>query len=67
MGNHKKTALLIIDMINRMDFEGAEDLYNNTIDIIDPMLELKHLAKQHDLPVIYVNDNFGMWKETMTS
>ncbi|MGP4073212.1 cysteine hydrolase family protein [Piscibacillus sp. B03] len=62
MGN-QKTALLIIDMINRMDFEGAEDLYNNTVDIVGPMVELKKLAKQEGLPVIYVNDNFGMWKE----
>ncbi|SEQ22747.1 cysteine hydrolase family protein [Piscibacillus halophilus] len=61
--NRKNTALLIIDMINRMDFEGAKDLYENTIEIIEPIKNLIRAAKQKDIPVIYVNDNFGMWKE----
>ncbi|WP_228547594.1 isochorismatase family cysteine hydrolase [Filobacillus milosensis] len=63
MTESKKTALLIIDMINRMDFDGAEDLYENTKEIIDPIINLKRYAQQKDMPVIYVNDNFGMWKE----
>ncbi|MDQ0159575.1 isochorismatase family cysteine hydrolase [Alkalibacillus salilacus] len=57
-------ALLIIDMINRMDFIGAENLYSHTVDIVEPIVELKQLAKQQGIPVIYVNDNFGMWKKS---
>src|SRR5690625_4360096 len=57
------TALIIIDMINKMDFEGAELLLENTRPIVKPILNLKKEAKKKGHPVIFVNDNFELWHE----
>ena len=56
------TALLIIDMINAMDFEGGEALCEQTRGIIEPLVKLKRRARSANVPVIYVNDNFGRWQ-----
>lgn len=61
------TALIIIDMINKLDFEGSEDLLINTEPIIEPLLNLKQNAKKCGVPAIYVNDNFGLWREDLGS
>ncbi|MFB9859664.1 cysteine hydrolase family protein [Salinicoccus siamensis] len=62
-----KTALIMIDIINKMDFEGSENLLENARGIIEPLRELKRQAKENDIPVIYANDNFGLWHEDMNS
>ena len=59
----ENTALILIDMINKMDFEGGEDLLEHTKPIVKPIVNLKKRAKELDIPVIYVNDNFGLWQE----
>ena len=56
-------ALLIIDMINKMDFDGGEELLENTLPMVDCLAELKKRVKKEDLPVIYINDNFGQWQD----
>jgi len=55
-------ALLLIDVINDMEFEGAEALVEQAIPMAHRIAELKRKAKQAGIPVIYVNDNFGRWK-----
>ncbi len=65
MMSQGKSALLIIDMINTFDFQGGEDLYENTMKIVDNIRELKKKAKAARLPVIYVNDNYGLWQDNM--
>jgi nicotinamidase-related amidase len=57
----KKRALLIIDMLNAFDFEGADKLLEATKAIIDPINRLREAARAADLPVIYVNDNYNRW------
>ncbi|SDJ34573.1 cysteine hydrolase family protein [Salimicrobium halophilum] len=57
------TALLLIDFINSMDFEGGENLLENTKDIVPDVKALKQEAKSQNVPVIYVNDNFGLWQD----
>lgn len=59
-----KTALLIIDMFNDFDFEGADNLLKNTEPIVENIIKLKRHFKDQDLPVIYCNDNFGQWKDS---
>ncbi|PBB07077.1 MULTISPECIES: cysteine hydrolase family protein [Salimicrobium] len=58
-----KTALLLIDFINSMDFDGGENLLQNTKEIVPDVKALKQEAKDNDVPVIYVNDNFGLWQD----
>ncbi|GGD06002.1 isochorismatase family cysteine hydrolase [Pontibacillus salipaludis] len=61
-----QTALILIDMVNKMDFEGGEDLLENTLNIVEPLKSLKNQAKEQGLPTIYVNDNFGLWQENVS-
>ncbi len=55
------TALLIIDMINRFDFEGAEALLPKAREAAKVIADLRQEAVKRGHPVIYVNDNFGEW------
>ena len=54
-------ALLIIDMINRFEFEGADVLRSRAGDAAENIITLKAAARASGTPVIYVNDNFGEW------
>jgi nicotinamidase-related amidase len=57
-----RRALVVIDMINRYDFEGAEVLKRNAEAILPTLRGLLERAREADAPVIYVNDNFGDWR-----
>ena len=54
-------ALLIIDMINTLDFPGAEGLRAEIDATADAILSLRDQAEAAGVPVIYVNDNHGQW------
>jgi nicotinamidase-related amidase len=55
-------ALLLIDVINDMDFEGSEALVKQAPAMADRIASLKRRAKSAKVPVIYINDNFGRWQ-----
>ena len=55
-------ALLIIDMINDLEFPEGPDFLAPTLEAADRIADLKRRAKALDIPVIYVNDNFGRWR-----
>lgn len=55
-------ALLLIDVINDMEFEGAEALLEQAVFMAQRIAELKRRAKLAGIPTIYVNDNFGRWQ-----
>jgi len=55
-------ALVLIDVINRMDFEGGGKLVRFAIPMARRLAVLKRRAKSKGIPAIYVNDNFGRWK-----
>ena len=54
-------ALLLIDVVNPMDFDGAENLMPHALRAADAIAALKHRAHVAGIPVIYVNDNYGRW------
>jgi nicotinamidase-related amidase len=56
-----KTALLIIDMINDMDFGKGDDLLAEIDSVGDVVASLRTEAEAAGVPVIFVNDNFGQW------
>lgn len=56
------TALLLIDVINDLDFEGSERMLPDALKAADAISALKSRAKASGIPVIYVNDNFGHWR-----
>jgi nicotinamidase-related amidase len=55
-------ALLLIDVINDLEFEGGEALAEQTMAIAGNLVALRRKAKAAGIPVIYVNDNFGKWR-----
>lgn len=55
-------ALLLIDVINDLDFPGAEEMLEHALPMADRVVELKVRARRAGVPVVYVNDNFGRWR-----
>lgn len=56
------TALLLIDVINDLAFDGGEALLQQALPMAHAIAALKERAKEAGVPVIYVNDNFGHWQ-----
>lgn len=57
-----ETALLLIDVINPIDFEGGERLLRHALPMARALAALKRKTKAARVPVIYANDNFGRWR-----
>jgi len=55
-------ALLLIDVINDLDFPEANQLLRYARPMAKKLSRLKQRAKKAGVPVIYVNDNFGRWQ-----
>jgi nicotinamidase-related amidase len=60
--DHCSVALILIDVINDMEFDGGEALFENALPASRQMAALRRHAKDAGIPVIYVNDNFGKWR-----
>lgn len=56
------TALLLIDLINDLEFEGGAQLLRVALPAAQRIAQLKKRARQAGVPVIYINDNFGKWR-----
>jgi nicotinamidase-related amidase len=57
-----ETALLLIDVINDLEFDGGEKLLAHALPMAAALAQLKRRAKADRIPAIYVNDNFGRWR-----
>lgn len=57
-----EVALLLIDVINDLEFEGGEQLLQHALPMAQNLGTLKRRAHEAHVPVIYVNDNFGRWR-----
>lgn len=55
-------ALLLIDVINDFDFPEGAQLLRYALPAAKRIAKLKSRLKKRGIPVIYVNDNFGMWR-----
>lgn len=55
-------ALLLIDVINDLEFTEGKQLLKYAIPMAKKLVELKKQAKLRGIPSIYVNDNFGRWQ-----
>jgi nicotinamidase-related amidase len=56
------TALLLIDVINDLAFDGAGPLVRAAGPMAMRLAALTRRARHAGVPVIYVNDNFGQWR-----
>ena len=59
---NRGTALLLIDVINDLAFEGSEPLVEQAEAMAGRLATLKQRATKAGVPAIYVNDNFGQWR-----
>lgn len=57
-----RSALLIVDMVNPLDFPGATALLRHARPVATRIARLKQRLKARGVPVIYVNDNFTQWR-----
>jgi nicotinamidase-related amidase len=55
-------ALLLIDVINDLEFPEADQLLPAALLMARRIVSLKRRAEEAGIPVIYVNDNFGRWR-----
>jgi len=60
------TALLLIDVINDLEFPEGEKLLRHALPAARRIAALKQRAIAAGVPVIYVNDNFGKWRSDFT-
>jgi nicotinamidase-related amidase len=56
------TALLLIDVINDLAFDGSEALVEQAEQMAARLARLKRRATQAGVPANYINDNFGQWR-----
>ena len=58
----RQVALLLIDVINDLDFPRSGPLIRAAEKMAEPLARLVERARAAQVPVIYVNDNFGRWQ-----
>jgi nicotinamidase-related amidase len=63
----RSTALLLIDVINGFDFPGCEGLVRAAESAAPRIVALRERCRQAEIPIIYVNDNFGQWRSDFRS
>ena len=56
------TALLLIDVINDLAFDGSEAIVEQAEPMALRLARLKRRATAAGVPAIYINDNFGRWR-----
>jgi nicotinamidase-related amidase len=57
-----RVALVLVDVINDLEFEGGDRLLPQALAMADRIAVLAARARRARVPVIYVNDNFGRWR-----
>jgi nicotinamidase-related amidase len=60
-------ALLLVDVINPVDFPEATRFLRHAIPSARRLVELKARARAAGVPVIYANDNFGRWRSDLNA
>ena len=55
-------ALLIVDMINALDFPEGRAILTPALAVARRIATLKAIFKQKGRPVIYANDHYGQWQ-----
>jgi nicotinamidase-related amidase len=58
-----RSALLIIDMVNALDFPEGPRLLRQALPAARRVARLRRRLKAQGVPVVFVNDNFTHWRE----
>ncbi len=62
-----RVALLIVDMINALEFPGNEELIRESSRLGRNVAGLKRRCRDAGIPAIYVNDNHGKWRSDFSA
>ena len=62
-----EVALLLIDVINDLEFDEGDKLLAHAIPMAERIADLKRTARTANVPVVYVNDNFGRWQSNFNA
>jgi len=65
--DHSDVVLLLIDVINDLEFDTGAELLKHALPMARKIAALKARARENDIPVIYVNDNFGRWRSDLNA
>jgi nicotinamidase-related amidase len=60
--DHSTVALLLLDVVNDLEFPGGERLLRHAVPMARRLARLRTRAKRAGIPVVYVNDNYGRWQ-----
>ena len=60
--DNSPVALLIVDMINDLEFPGGDRLAEQVMPVARRIRDLRRRAKALGIPTVFVNDNFGRWQ-----
>jgi nicotinamidase-related amidase len=60
-------ALLLIDVINDMEFDGGDALFLHALPMSEKLAQLRSRAKRAGVPTIYINDNWGKWHSDLNA
>jgi nicotinamidase-related amidase len=63
--DESEVVLLLIDVVNDLEFEGGERILAQAPLMADRLAALKSRARALGIPVVYVNDNFGRWRSDL--
>jgi len=60
----RKSAVIVVDMLNPYDHEDADRLVDSVEGAIEPIAALVERAVERGVEIIYVNDNYGDWNSS---
>jgi nicotinamidase-related amidase len=67
VAHRSRAALLLIDVINALEFPEGPEILPHALKMARAVARLKARARAAGVPVLYVNDNFGIWKSDFRS
>ncbi len=59
---HSSSVLVLVDFINPLEFDGAEELAPAALIAAQTAARLKANLEAQGIPAIYANDNYGVWR-----
>jgi nicotinamidase-related amidase len=65
--DRSRVALVLIDVINDMEFPGGDKLATRARSMVDKLVALRARARRARVPLIYANDNFGRWRSDFSA
>jgi nicotinamidase-related amidase len=63
-GRSGGTALVLVDMLNPYEHPEADRLAERVAKALPGVIELRARAEQAEVPIVYVNDNYGDWNSS---